>query len=114
MWKLDVTMVTAELTLAATVPAMAHLKDVGAASLQAAHIAAEDHARRVAELVSATDAAVDLTAPAPPPSDRRPKSLVDKGISAYGVVVGWHGVVSGVPSRLRSCQRSSSHPSPIR
>lgn len=61
VWKLDVTMVTAELTLAATVPAMAHLKDVGAASLQAAHIAAEDHGRRVAELVSATDADVDVT-----------------------------------------------------
>ncbi len=61
VWKLDVTVVTAELTLAATVPAMAHLKDVGAASLRAAHTAAEDHARRVAELVAAGEPAVDLT-----------------------------------------------------
>ena len=62
VWKLDVTVVTAELTLAATVPAMAHLKDAGAASLRAAHTAAEDHARRVAELVAAGLPAVDLTA----------------------------------------------------
>ncbi len=62
VWKLDVTVVTAELTLAATVPAMAHLKDLGAASLQAAHTAAEDSARRVAELVSAGAPALDLTA----------------------------------------------------
>ncbi len=61
VWKLDVTVVTAELTLAATVPAMAHLKDVGAASLRAAHTAAEDHARRVAELVAAGEPAVDLS-----------------------------------------------------
>jgi FMN-dependent NADH-azoreductase len=61
VWKLDVTMVTAELTLAATVPAMADLKHLGAASLQAAHTAAEDHARRIAELVAAGDPAVDLT-----------------------------------------------------
>ena len=54
-------MVTAELTLAATVPAMADLKHVGAASLQAAHTAAEDHARRIAELVAADEPAVDLS-----------------------------------------------------
>jgi len=62
VWKLDVTVVTAELTLAATVPAMAAFRDLGAASLQAAHTAAEDHARRVAELVAADRPAVDLTA----------------------------------------------------
>ena len=61
VWKLDVTMVTAELTLAATVPAMADFKHLGAASLQAAHTAAEDHARRIAELVAAGNPAVDLT-----------------------------------------------------
>jgi FMN-dependent NADH-azoreductase len=61
VWKLDVTMVTAELTLAATVPAMADFKHLGAASLQAAHATAEDHARRIAELVAAGDPAVDLT-----------------------------------------------------
>jgi len=61
VWKLDVAMVTAELTLAATVPAMADFKHLGAASLQAAHAAAEDHARRVAELVAAGNPAVDLT-----------------------------------------------------
>jgi FMN-dependent NADH-azoreductase len=61
VWKLDVTVVTAELTLAATVPAMAAFKDLGAASLQAAHTAAEDHARRVAELVAAGEPALDLT-----------------------------------------------------
>ncbi len=62
VWKLDVTVVTAELTLAATVPAMASFRDLGAASLRAAHTAAEDHARRVAELVAADRPAVDLTA----------------------------------------------------
>lgn len=61
VWKLDVTFVTAELTLAATVPAMAELKPLGAKSLQDAHVAAEDHARRVAELVAAGEPAVDLT-----------------------------------------------------
>lgn len=65
VWKLDVTFVTAELTLAASVPAMAALKDVGAASLQAAHTAAEDHARRVAELVAAGERSVDLSAMTP-------------------------------------------------
>lgn len=48
--------------VAATVPAMADLKHLGAASLQAAHAGAEEHARRVAELVAASDSAVDLTA----------------------------------------------------
>ena len=62
VWKLEVTVVTAEMTLAATVPAMAAFKDLGAASLEAAHTAAEDHARRVAELVAAGEPAVDLTA----------------------------------------------------
>ena len=63
-------MVTAELTLAATVPAMAHLKDVGAASLQAAHTAAEDHARRVAELVAAERPGRRPHRRSAPPSDR--------------------------------------------
>ena len=40
---------------------MAAFRDLGAASLQAAHTAAEDHARRVAELVAADRPAVDLT-----------------------------------------------------
>jgi FMN-dependent NADH-azoreductase len=61
VWKLDVTFVTAELTLAGTVPAMAHLTEAAELSLRTAHTAAEDHARRVAELVAAGDPAVDLT-----------------------------------------------------
>ena len=61
VWKLDVSFVTAELTLARTTPAMAHLVDASDASLQAAHVAAEDHARRVAELVAAGEPAVDLS-----------------------------------------------------
>ncbi len=62
VWKLDVTFVTAELTLARTNPVMAHLVDAADASLQAAHVAAEDQARRIAELVAAGDPAVDLEA----------------------------------------------------
>jgi FMN-dependent NADH-azoreductase len=60
VWKLDVTFVTAELTLARTVPAMAHLVGAADASLQRAHADAEDHARRVAELVAARELAVEL------------------------------------------------------
>lgn len=48
VWKLDVSEVTAELTLAGRVPAMAHLKAVADASLDAAHGAVEQHARRIA------------------------------------------------------------------
>ncbi len=72
--KLDVTMVTAELTLAATVPAMADLRPLGAASLQAAHTAAEDHARRIAELVAAGHPAVDLARRTPSPDPAPPES----------------------------------------
>ena len=61
VWKLDVTFVTAELTLARTNASMAHLVDAADASLQRAHADAEDHARRVAELVAAQEAAVELT-----------------------------------------------------
>jgi FMN-dependent NADH-azoreductase len=61
VWKLDVTFVTAELTLAGTVPAMAHLQEAAEKSQRDAHVAAEDHARRVAELVAAGAPAVDLT-----------------------------------------------------
>jgi FMN-dependent NADH-azoreductase len=61
VWKLDVTVVTAELTLANTVPAMAHLAEAAENSLRSAHADAGDHARRVAELVAAGDPAVDLT-----------------------------------------------------
>lgn len=48
VWKLDVSEVTAELTLADRVPAMSHLRDVANASLDAAHGAVEQHARRIA------------------------------------------------------------------
>lgn len=61
VWRLDVTFVTAELTLARTNAAIAHLVDAADASLRAAHVAAEDHARRVAELVAAGEPATDLS-----------------------------------------------------
>lgn len=48
VWKLDLSEVTAELTLAGRVPAMAHLREVAVASLDAAHSAVEEHARRIA------------------------------------------------------------------
>ena len=64
VWKLDVTFVTAELTLARTNPAMSHLVDSADASLSRAHADAEDEARRVAELVAARAAAIDLRDPA--------------------------------------------------
>jgi FMN-dependent NADH-azoreductase len=57
---LDVTVVTAELTLAGVVPAMAHLQDLAAESLRLAHRDAEDHARRVAELVVPGDGAIRI------------------------------------------------------
>ena len=57
---LDVTVVTAELTLAGVVPAMAHLQDLAAESLRLAHRDAEDHARRVAELVVPADGAIRI------------------------------------------------------
>lgn len=62
VWKLDVTFVTAELTLAGSNPALTHLQEAAEKSLRGAHVAAEDHARRVAELVAAGDPAIDLTA----------------------------------------------------
>ncbi len=62
VWKLDVTILTAELTLAGSNPAMSHLQDVAAASLSGARRDAEDHARRVAELVAMGAPAVDLGA----------------------------------------------------
>lgn len=60
VWKLDLTVVTAELTLAGATSAMAHLKDAAVASLERAHLAAEEQGRRVAELVAAGGAAADL------------------------------------------------------
>ena len=53
VWGLDLRVVTAELTLAASVPAMADFRDLGAASLSSAHVAAEDEGRRLSELVGA-------------------------------------------------------------
>jgi len=53
--KLDVTVVTAELTLAGVVPAMAHLQEQATESLRLANRDAEDHARRLADLVRPAD-----------------------------------------------------------
>jgi FMN-dependent NADH-azoreductase len=58
--RLDVTFVTAELTLAGVVPAMAGLKDLADESMRLAHRDAEDHARRVAELVLPGDGAIPI------------------------------------------------------
>jgi len=62
--RLDVTFVTAELTLAGVVPAMAHLTDLADESLRLAHRDAEDHARRVAELVIPGEGAIRIGDPA--------------------------------------------------